>query len=338
MKPRALVAAALALAGCGGGSAHARPPDAGPEHAGFPLVVVSDVDLPGGATRMDYQDVDAAHGLLIIAHMGDSEVLAVDLADGHVRGRIPGIATARGVLAGDAGRIFATAAASDELVTIDAETLTETGRVATGNGPDGLGWDSTHRIVAVSDQRDGAVSLVADAGSGSRRQVPVGSETGNVVYDAGRGVFWVTVVGPTSPDRLVPVDPVAATAGTAIELPGCEGAHGLRLHPDGQSAFVACESNDRLVRVALDGAHAVVHESVGAGPDVLAIDPGLGWLYVAAESGDLTVLDIAQPGLVVIDRESPGPGAHTVAVDPATHRVFLPLSQGPKLRIMRPAL
>ena len=96
-----------------------------------------------------------------------------------------------------------------------------------------------------------------------------------------------------------------------------------------------------LARVDLGNAHAVVTAATGDGPDVLSIDPGLGWLYVAAESGDLTVFDIGKPGLVLLGHQHPGDNSHTVAVDPATHRVFFPLMVGPKgtpvLRIMRPS-
>jgi hypothetical protein len=73
---------------------------------------------------------------------------------------------------------------------------------------------------------------------------------------------------------------------------------------------------------------------------VLSVDPGLGLVYVAAESGDLVVFDIGQPGLAVADKEHVGDHAHSVAVDPASHRVFFPLLAGPKgtpvLRIMQP--
>src|SRR5690348_8713173 len=37
----------------------------------LPLVVVSDVPLPGGSTRFDYQDIDPASGHLVTAHMND---------------------------------------------------------------------------------------------------------------------------------------------------------------------------------------------------------------------------------------------------------------------------
>src|SRR5258708_29763302 len=137
------------------------------------------------------------------------------------------------------------------------------------------------------------------------------------------------------------VDPVTAKVVARIDLAGCSGAHGLRLHPDAQSAFVACEDNGRLARVDLSGAHDVATAPTGADPDVMSLDPGLGWLYVAAESGDLTVFDIHQPGTALVGHDHPGASSHTVAVDPVTHRVFFPLQAGPKgtpvLRIMKPS-
>jgi hypothetical protein len=309
--------------------------------AHLPLVLVADVALPGGATRFDYQDVDTALGHLVIAHMNDGAVVITDLRDGSILKVLPGIPTVRGVIvADDVGRIFATSSPST-LVLIDNKALTEVGRVGAGNGPDGVGWDPLHKTVGVSDQTDGALSLIPNAGNGTRVQVRLGSETGNVVFDASRGVFWITVVKSSPPDQLVAVDPTTAKVTTTIGLPGCSGAHGLRLHPDRQSAFIACESNNVLTRVDLGGAHAVTSAPTGSGPDVLSIDPGLGWLYVAAESGDLTVFDIQKPGVVLIGHDSPGNNSHSVAADAATHRVFFPLVAGPKgtpvLRIMRPS-
>jgi DNA-binding beta-propeller fold protein YncE len=226
-------------------------------------------------------------------------------------------------------------------VIIDNDSLAEVGRVTTGTAPDGVGWDPVHKIVATSDQGDGAISLIAQSGSGQRTQVPLGVETGNVVFDVARGTFWITVVSAKPPDQLVAIDPVAATATTRIDLPGCTGAHGLRIHPDGKSALIACEGNNTVARVDLDGAHAIATAKTGDGPDVLSIDPMLGWIYVAAESGDLTVFDIGKPGITAIDKEHVADNAHTVAVDAATHRVFFPLLAGPNgtpvLRIMKPS-
>lgn len=351
-----LVLAAIPwVAGCGGGNASSNVPTPAPTStapepgagastatstATLPLVLVRDVDLPGGATRFDYQDVDRNRGQLVIAHMNDASVVIVGLDDGAVRKEIVDVPTARGVvLADEIARIFVTSS-PDQVVVIDADSLEVVSRVKTGRGPDGIAWDPVHRIVGVSDQADGAVSLIDDAGNGSRRVVALGTETGNVVFDRTRETFWATVVGGASVDRLIEIDPLAGKAKTAIELAGCEGAHGLRFHPDGKSALVACEGNSKLVRVDLGGTHGTVLASTGRGPDVLAIDPTTQWIYVAAESGDLTVFDLSKPGLEAIDREHPADHAHSVAVDPVTHHVFFPLQSGPNgkpvLRIMRP--
>ena len=306
----------------------------------FPLVVVRDVPLPGAANRFDYQEVDADGRRLYVAHMSDDALVVLNLDDGAVLKVLPHLQTPRGIALGaNAGRLFVTTAPS-QLVIIDLKTLTELARVTTGKSPDGVAYDAQDRIVGVSDQADGALSLLADAGGGARRQVPLGSETGNVVFDAARGSFWITVIANGAPDRLVQVGAISGAVANTLDLPGCRGAHGLRLHPNGQSAFVACEDNSVLLRVALAGAAPITRASVGQGPDVLSIDPGLNWLYVAAESGTLVVFDLDRLGLVALDREHVGERAHSVAVDPFSHRLFFPLQVGPNggpvLRIARP--
>src|SRR5438874_2286219 len=79
-------------------------------HASLPLELVSEVPLPGNATRLDYQDLDSQRGHLIIAHMGDSEVVVTRLSDGSTLKRLPGVATVRGiVVANEVNRFFASA-------------------------------------------------------------------------------------------------------------------------------------------------------------------------------------------------------------------------------------
>ncbi len=307
--------------------------------SGTLLTLVNDVPLPGGATRFDYQEIDTTNGQLVVTHMNDNAVLVLKLADGSVRKLLPNIPTPRGVAVGD-GKIFVTSTPS-HLVIIDSSTLSEITRVSTGASPDGDAFDPDDKIVGVSDQGDGALSLIANSGMGTRTAVPVGIETGNVVYDASRKQFWITAVQAKPPDQLVEVDPKSATITTTIPLSGCVGAHGLRLHPDGQSAFIACEGNDKLARIDLGGGHAISIADSGAGPDVLSIDASKGWLYLAAESSDVTIWDINQPGVALVGHDQPGVNAHTVAADPATHEVFFPLPKGtgatPVLRIMRPS-
>ncbi len=338
---RSILVALLALAASQASTAAPASTPA-PETPKLPLVVVHDAPLPGRPVRFDYQALDAAHGRLIVAHMNDASVVAVNLADASVARVVSNVPLPRGVaVASEANRIFVTSS-PHTLVILDAASLHELGRVRTGSNPDGVAWDPTHRIVGISDQGDGAISLISDAGAGTRKALKLGRETGNVAFDARRGWFWIAVEQTHAPDELVAVEPVGATSVRTVPLPGCAGAHGVSLHPDGATAFVACEDAAKLARVTLDAGAGtpLAFAATGSGPDVLAPDAGLGWLYVASESGELGVFDLARPGLAAVGRQTLAPGSHTVAVDAATHRVYFPLSHGPNgapvLRVMLP--
>jgi len=56
--------------------------------------------------------------------------------------------------------------------------------------------------------------------------------------------------------------------------------------------FVACYRNAALLTVDQTNRNTLNSNAVGEGPDVLAYDPSAHRLYVAAESGTLTKLDL----------------------------------------------
>ena len=98
----------------------------------------------------------------------------------------------------------------NQLVLIDRETLKEVGRVTTGKSPDGVGWDPAHKVVGVSDQGDGALSLIPDSGHGEAQAGQARHRNRQRRVRRRRGWFWITVVGRHRVDRLVAVDPVGA--------------------------------------------------------------------------------------------------------------------------------
>jgi len=95
--------------------------------------------------------------------------------------------------------------------------------------------------------------------------------------------------------------------------------------PERRRVFVACEDNAKLVVLDLASRRVTSVMDVGDGLDVLALDPGLHPLYIAAESGTLAVFDTG-PQVRKLGIGNAGPNAHTVSVDPDTHIVYLPLT------------
>jgi DNA-binding beta-propeller fold protein YncE len=328
------VAAAFALLGAGGAGGCSRkgsPP-------ALSLQPVGDIPFGGAPRRFDYQAVDDAGRRLYVADLGGGRVDVVDVDALTPAGSVDGVDNAHGVrLAPDLHLVFATATGRDEVVAVDTATLTVLRRSPTGRFPDGLAYDPEHGLVAVSN-KDAGTETVVDARSGAvRRTVAINREVGNVVYDpVGRRM----VVAGRPPDRLVTFDAATGKLGDRIKLAGCDGAHGVALDASGRWAFVGCERNNKLSIVDLEHQRQAALRPVGKSPDVLAVDPGLRRLYVAAEDGVVCVFDIGDPGAVRrLGQGRIDPTAHSVAVDPRTHRVFFPLENvggQPVLRVMQP--
>ncbi len=74
-------------------------------------------------------------------------------------------------------------------------------------------------------------------------------------------------------------------------------------------------------------------------PDVLAFDPALHTVYIAAESGPLTMFSDGGGTVQRIGQQDVGPDAHSIAVDPDTHHLYVPpqnLNGQPVLRSSPP--
>jgi DNA-binding beta-propeller fold protein YncE len=312
-----------------------RPTSTGP--VGLPLHPVADVPMPGPAVRFDYQDVDADRRRLYVAHLGANQVVAVDVDRLTVAGTVAGTANVHGVrVAPDLDRVFATAPGTDQVVAIQASSLTVTGRAPTGRFPDGVAYDPIHKAVFVSNKDDGSETVVDASTLAVRRTLRLAGEVGNVIWDSADHRM---LVAARPPDQLLLLDPDTEQVTGRVNLPGCSGAHGVAVDPATHTAFVACERNGRLAVVDLASLDQRDLQTVGDDPDVLAFDPGLSRLYVAAESGVVAVFDEKGPSVHKLGQAKVADAAHTVAVDPTTHRVFFPLEnvQGrPILRVMAP--
>jgi DNA-binding beta-propeller fold protein YncE len=303
---------------------------------GPPLERVRDVRLPGRSTRFDYQSVDAPGRRLYVAHLGDSTLDVIDVDAFTVVATVPDIADVHGVLAvPEIGRVFASATGTNELVTLDASSDQVIARTPTGEFPDGVAYDPPDDLVLVSNKDAGSETLVEGRSGRMVRTVQLGHEVGNVVYDSTNGLAYVAV---RPPDRIVTFDPTSGATTGRIRLTNCRGAHGLYLQPQTQQAFVACENNAKVVMVDLQKHRQIAAASVGNNPDVLAYDPGLGRLYVAAESGVVTAFSTTATRLHKLGQAHLADKAHSVAVDPTTHLAFFPLERDPNkpgLRVMK---
>jgi YVTN family beta-propeller protein len=299
------------------------------------LQVLLDVPLPGGATRFDYQSLDTAAHRLYIAHMGSDQIVVVDTATERVVGIVDDVARPTGVLVvPELGRVFAAATGSKNVAAIDPERLAVVAHVGRIGFPDGLAYAPQAKRVYVSDESGGGESVIDATSDKVVTTIDIGGEAGNTHYDAGSGCVFVAV---QSRDQLVAIDPVTDRLVGRYDLDArCQGPHGFLIEATRRLAFVSCEENATLLVVDLRTMAVTATAPGGDQPDVLAFDPEWRRLYVASEAGVVSIFDEQDHALRQVG-EYRAPHAHSIAVDPRTHRVYLPLQDvngKPVLRIL----
>lgn len=302
---------------------------------------VGDFGLGPGVNRTDYESVDPEARRLYISKMGGGQLLVFDIANDKLVAQLDGFPKITGVLVvPELHKVYASVPGGGllsslsqglgmtglsrghgQVAVLDTRTLREIARLAGGVFPDGIAYDPKARRIFVSDELGGSVTVIDADASKTVNRIDTAGEVGNVRYDpASRNVF----VPVQSRNELIRISSSGVTARHV--LAGCEHPHGFIVAPKGGVGYVACDENDQLITVELDSGRTLDRQAVAHDPDVLAIDPGMSRLYVAAESGNLSTYNVASPekpsslGNVFV-----GNGAHTVAVDPVSHRLYFAL-------------
>ncbi|MFI6953378.1 YncE family protein [Nocardia sp. NPDC050408] len=316
----ALVGIAVVVAGCSSSQA---PSQTGGD---LPLRKVGEMALTGGPVRFDYTGFDAGRGLLFLAHMGAGEVVEVDVHARTVVRTRPDTPDVHGVIVvADKRRVYATATGRDQLVAFDEDNGAVLFTAPTGTYPDGLAYDPVRNAVWTTNEHAGTETVVdADAGS-VRATVPLGGEVGNVVYDSAIDRMVVAVQGRGD---LALIDPETFAVTDRISTPGCDAPHGQALDNAAQLMFVGCEGNATMVTVDLAARSVIDRHSVGETPDVLVYDAGAQRVYVACESGWVSVFDLRDRRTTAAGAKHLADGAHTLALDPATHHSYFPIPDG----------
>lgn len=300
------------------------------------LKLVQEIPLPGPANRFDYQSFDASTGRIYINHMNAGRTVVFSADSNRVVTEIADVPRATGVWAVPSHhQVYISAAGAHAVAIVDDRTLKIVSRVNDIRFPDGIAYTPNADKVFVSDE-SGNADVVIDAKTGTKRtSIDLGGEAGNTHYDSVSHCIFVAV---QTKNQMVAIDPISEKIVQRYNLPGSDHPHGFTIDEADRLAFISCEGNAALIVLDLRTMKPVQQVKTADDPDVLAWDPGLRRLYVAAESGVLSTYWLDGVTLKPAG-EIRAPHAHTVSVDPRTHRVFLPLENingRPVLRILEP--
>lgn len=313
--------------------------------AKLPLVTVANVPLPGGTSRFDYQSLDGADHVLFISHMGAGRVVVFNTTTRTVTADLRGFPEATGVTAvPDLHRVFVSVTGhwwdqaffGGSIVVLNSTTLKTLARIPAGTFPDGSAYVPAVKRLFVSDEAGRTETVINTVTNRRIATLPLGGEAGMTAYDPVTGHVLVNV---QTLDELLAIDPVTKQIVARYSLPAtCHHNHGLLLDVPSRLAFIACDHNARLLVMNLNHMQVTAVHRVGCDPDVLAIDLKRQRLYVASESGVVSVFHITKDGLRKLGQGYVGDDAHSVAVDPSTGLIYLPIEDfhgKPVLKIMR---
>ncbi len=309
-----------------------------PSEFSYPLKPdkIADIPLSGGADRFDYQSINYDNDRLYISHLGSGSVVVFDLKNQKIVKTIENLGNPYGILvAPELKKVYVSEGGTNQVAVIDEETLEIVKHISVGKTPDGIAFDTINNKVFVSNENDGTVSVINGDTNEFIENITVGDSVGNTHYDSVSKLIY-TVSGKDN--NLIEINPENDNVTQKYALPDCSNPHGFFLEEETHYALISCQGTNNLVVFDLNNKKIIAKDDVGRNPDVLAYDPSLHYLYVAAESGDLTVFKMEKDKVVKSAKEFIANKAHTVSIDSRTHYAYFPLENvngKPVLRILK---
>ncbi|MDR3416426.1 MAG: YncE family protein [Nevskia sp.] len=273
----------------------------------------------GGSGGWDYPSVDAATHLLYLSRA--DHVGVVDTASGKDVGDIPDTAGVHGIaLAPELGRGYVSCGKADQVKVFDLKTRAVLATVATGAGPDAIVYEPASRRVLAFNGRGHSASVIDAASNAVVATIPLDGKPEFARAD-GRGMVYVNIEDKA---ELAAIDARSAAVKAVWPLPHCEGPSGLALDAAHRRAFSTCD-NQTLAVTDVDSGKAVARVAIGKGPDGAEFDPATQTVFSANGEGNVTVVRELAPDRYQVRQTLPTQrGARTIALDAATHRLYLP--------------
>ena len=287
---------------------------------------------PGDQPGFDHADVyhDRATGAtrLYVAHTGADRIDVIDCAtNSYLRALsdLPGVA---GVLIdNDQDLLFSSDRGCARISVYRCSDEAVLGRVAVGQRPNGLAYDSTRRHLFAFNLGDPpgqncTASVVALDTMQVVATIPLLGRPRWAVYDAATDHVYANIRAPA---QIAVIDAAHLAIARSLDVPAA-GPHGLALV--GERLF--CAADGQVLMTLHRDTGAILNTLPLPGePDVVMYDSALERLYVAIGTpGVVCVVDTAH--LNLIETVPTEPGAHTIGWNPVhqTLYAFLPTSMG----------
>jgi len=253
---------------------------------------------------------------------------------------MPGTGSAHGVVLLPSQNVaFVTRSEVNMVDVFDPETLKQLGRIPVADDADGIHYIRSANLVYVANG-DAKLATLIDP----ERRVTVGTialpgKPEFAALDSRTGLLYQNL---KDIDSMVAIDVTRRSIVGQWSLSPCEGPSGMAIDSEQRRLFAVCSGNATLVVVDLETHRVITALKIGGGPDSVAFDPALRRIYSAGKAGILSVIQQDSPDAYrVLDEIRTHYGAHTLTVDPVSHKVFVAyasLLAHPRIAVFSPTM
>jgi DNA-binding beta-propeller fold protein YncE len=314
--------------------------------------LVAKIPVSPGDGSFDYVAMDGVNRRVYVSH-GD-EVVVLDADTNALVGKIPapqgdpssGVGESgrttpfAGIhhvaIASELGRGFTSNGRAGTSTIFDLKTLEKIGEVKTGKDPNTIIYDAaTKRVFAFNGASDNATAIDANSGK-VVGTIELGGRPAFAASDD-KGHLFVNLIDKGA---VLQIDSRNMVAGERWPVLACGGPNNETMTIDKKNGrlFVGCRPDFRRmvgppgphpnrVMVVLDTSdgRVVATVPIGGNPDQADFDPGTGLVFSANGEGNVTVIKQESPDKYsVLQTADTEPGAQRLAVDPKTHKIFVP--------------
>jgi YVTN family beta-propeller protein len=280
--------------------------------------VTDRIPFTGDQTYWDYLVVDASNRHLYVTR--ENKVLILDVSGKEVASianlkRVHGIA-----LANDLNKGFITDGGDNAVIVFDLKSNSVTQKIKVGEAPDAVLYEPTKKRVYAFNAHSHSASVI-DAETGKIiATVPLSGIPEFAVTD-GKGNVYVNIETKNS---LVRFDPDGTKVQNEWSLAPCKEPAGLAMDTQGRRLFSVCANKVMIVTDA-DTGKQIVQVPVGVEPDAASYDVEKKLVFSSNCDGTLTVVKQESPDkYTVVQNLKTQSEARTMALDPISHRLYLP--------------
>jgi YVTN family beta-propeller protein len=288
-----------------------------PRGADAPYQLIKDIPI-GGEGGWDYLNVDSAAKRLYVSHA--TKVVVVDTATDAIVGEIADTPGVHGAVPTSVGRVVTSNGRGNNASIVDAKTLQTIARVPTEGNPDFIMFEPKQKEIYTFNGTGRSATVLDPATERVVATIPLGGKPEAGVSDSAAGRVYVNIENMNS-IAVIDIAKHAVVANWPI-APGEEAA-GLAIDTKNHRLFIGAHNNLMLMMDSTNG-KIVAQVPIGTGVDSTWFDPGTAYTFSSCGDGTVTIAHEDSPSkLTVVQTLMTERGARTMALDRATHRIYL---------------